>query len=79
MVMDTKLAYLLGQALAIKHAYDLPTIEKDDILLGGKYKNVPMKVTGKKKDENNQPILETTKGDRHAYGFRLQKLMPKTN
>ena len=71
-----KTAYLLGQKTA-ENELKIPGISKGDVILGGKYKNVPMEVKGVSKDENNQPVLDTTKGDRHAYGFRLKKLMPE--
>lgn len=70
-----KFAYYLGQKMAEK----LPELNKGDILLGGRFKNVPMEVKGLKKDDNNQPVVETNKGDRKAFPFRLQKTMPDTS
>jgi hypothetical protein len=61
----------------LKNAYEFPSIEKGDIILTGKYKNVPAKVTGKSTDDANQPVLSTTKGERHVHSFRLKKLMGK--
>ena len=49
-----------------------------DIILVGKYRNVPAEVKGFEKDKNNQPVAATTKGKRNLYNFRIQKLMPKS-
>lgn len=68
---------LLQTALRIKQAYQLPNIEKGDILLGGKYRNVPMEVKGMGKDLNHQPTFKTNKGERNVFPFRIEKLMPK--
>jgi hypothetical protein len=68
---------LLQTALRIKNAYTLPTLDKGDILLGGKYRNVPMEVEGMGRDENNQPTIKTNKGERSAFAFRVKKLMDK--
>lgn len=76
-----KLAYTIGKAISERIFYkvgeELPEINKGDVLLGGRFKNVSMEVEGFKTDENNQPVLETSKGDRKAFPFRIQKLMPE--
>ncbi len=43
----------------------------------GKFKNRKAIVTGFTKDENNQPVLKTTKGDQKLFKPRLVKLMPE--
>jgi len=70
-----KLAYKLGQLLAIKQAEKLPEINEGDELLGGRFKNMKMTAKGLKKDKHNQPVVETNKGDRKVFNFRMKKLM----
>jgi hypothetical protein len=56
---------------------DLPSLEKGDILLVGKFKNRKAEITGFDTDENGQPIAQTTKGDQKIFKPRVQKLMPE--
>jgi len=55
----------------------LPSIKIGDEILVGKFKNRKAVVTGFTKDENNQPVLKTTKGDQKLFKPRLVKLMPE--
>lgn len=48
-----------------------------DTILIGKFRNKRAKVKGFGKDKNNQPTVETDKGERSLYKFRINKLMPK--
>ena len=70
-----KIAYELGRLWAIKYAEQLPEINEGDTILGGRFKNIKMEVKGLKKDDNNQPVVETNKGDRKVFNFRLEKLL----
>ena len=54
-----------------------PKIEIDDEILVGKFKNRKATVTGFDVDDNNQPVLKTTKGDQKLFKPRLVKLMKK--
>jgi len=51
-------------------------IEKDDEILIGKFKNKTAIVTGFDKDDKNQPIIKTNKGDT-GLKFRIKKLIDK--
>jgi signal peptidase I len=55
---------------------ELPSLEKGDILLVGKFKNRKAEIKGFDKDENNQPVAKTTKGDQKIFKPRIAKLMP---
>jgi hypothetical protein len=55
----------------------LPSIKIGDEIMVGKFKNRKAIVTGFTKDENNQPVLKTTKGDQKLFKPRLVKLMPE--
>jgi hypothetical protein len=46
-------------------------------ILVGKFKNRKATVTGFATDENNQPVLKTTKGDQKLFKPRIVKLMDK--
>jgi len=52
----------------------LPDIEKGDTIFIGKFKNRKATVTGFKKDDHNQPVLKTTKGDTKLFKPRIDKL-----
>jgi len=49
-------------------------IEKGDVLLGGRFKNIPMTVEEFGTDENGQPTVN----GRKLLSYRIKKLMPKT-
>lgn len=55
----------------------LPTIEVGDSILIGKFKNRKAEIKDFSKDENNQPVLKTNKGDQKLFKPRIVKLMPK--
>ena len=56
-----------------------PTINVGDEVRVGKYKNKRAEVKGFTKDENNQPVLKTNKGDQKLFKPRLAKLMDPVN
>jgi|TARA_R110002074_G_scaffold243996_2_gene415761 hypothetical protein len=63
--------------MKIKDILKLPSIEIGDEILVGKFKNRKAVVTGFATDENNQPVLKTTKGDQKLFKPRIVKLMNK--
>lgn len=58
----------------IEDKLELPDIEVGDEVLVGKFKNRLAVVKGFTKDEHNQPVLKTTKGDQKLFKPRLSKL-----
>lgn len=54
---------------------DLPTIEIGDEILVGKFKNRKALIKGFTKDDHNQPVLKTNKGDQKLFKPRISKLM----
>ncbi len=58
-----------------KDTLELPDIEVGDDVLVGKFKNRRAVVKGFAKDDNNQPVLKTTKGDQKLFRPRIVKLM----
>ena len=60
-----------------KEILKLPSINIGDEILVGKFKNRRATVTGFGKDEHNQPVLKTTKGDQKLFKPRIVKLMDK--
>ena len=63
--------------MKIKDILKVPSIEIGDEILVGKFKNRKAVVTGFTTDENNQPVLKTTKGDQKLIKPRIVKLMNK--
>jgi hypothetical protein len=55
---------------------ELPDLKTGDTLLVGKFKNRRAEIKGFDKDENNQPVADTTKGDQKIFKPRIAKLMP---
>jgi len=53
----------------------LPNIEVGDEVLVGKFKNSKAIVKGFKKDDKNQPVMKTTKGDKKVFKDRHSKLV----
>lgn len=53
----------------------LPSINVGDEIRVGKFKNRKAEVTGFDKDEYNQPVLKTTKGDQKLFKPRISKLV----
>ena len=52
-------------------------IKVGDEILFGKWKNKTAVVTGFGKDDNNQPLIKTDKGEMPLYHVRIKKKMPK--
>lgn len=64
---------------AVKEGDDtlkLPDLNTGDTLLVGKFKNRRAEIKGFSKDENNQPVADTTKGDQKIFKPRIAKIMP---
>jgi len=55
--------------------FNPPSLSTGDTILVGKWKNRKAEIKGFKKDENNQPVLKTTKGDQKLFKPRISKLM----
>jgi|TARA_B110000444_G_scaffold230476_1_gene237728 hypothetical protein len=68
---------MAGVKMKIKDILQLPNIEIGDEILVGKFKNRKATVTGFAVDDNNQPVLKTTKGDQKLFKPRIVKLMDK--
>ena len=58
-------------------SYQPPTIEVGDEVKVGKFKNRKAEVKGITTDENNQPVLKTTRGDQKLFKPRISKLEDK--
>lgn len=58
-----------------EETYQPPSIDTGDEIKVGKFKNRKAEVTGFKTDDNNQPVLKTTKGDQKLFKPRITKLM----
>jgi GNAT superfamily N-acetyltransferase/5'(3')-deoxyribonucleotidase len=66
-----KLDDYIGEAETLK----LPNIDVGDEVMVGKFKNRKATVKGFDKDDNNQPVLKTNKGDQKLFKPRIRKLM----
>ena len=55
-------------------SYQPPEINVGDTVLVGKFKNRKAEVKGFTKDEHNQPVLKTNKGDQKLFKPRIAKL-----
>jgi hypothetical protein len=53
------------------------TLKVGDSIELGRFKNVSTKIKDIKKDTHGQPVIVTSKGDKKALTFRLNKLKPK--
>jgi hypothetical protein len=62
------------EILESKETLELPDIEVGDEVLVGKFKNRKAVVKGFDKDEHNQPVLKTNKGDQKLFKPRISKL-----
>ncbi len=51
-----------------------PSIDVGDEVKVGKFRNSKAIVKGFKKDDHNQPVLKTNKGDKKLFSLRLSKL-----
>ena len=56
--------------------YSNPDIKIGDVVLVGKWKNRIAIVKSFGNDQNNQPTIQTTKGEYSLYKFRINKYMP---
>jgi hypothetical protein len=56
-------------------SYTPPSLDVGDDLLIGKFKNRKARITGFAKDDHEQPVLKTTKGDQKLFKPRIPKLM----
>ena len=63
--------------MKINDVLKLPSINIGDEVLVGKFKNRKAIITGFTVDDNNQPVLKTTKGDQKLFKPRIVKLMDK--
>jgi hypothetical protein len=57
-----------------KKSYQPPEIKVGDEVKVGKFKNRRAEVKGFATDDNNQPVLKTTKGDQKLFKPRISKL-----
>lgn len=57
-----------------KDTLKLPNLEVGDEVKVGKFKNRKAEITGFTKDEHNQPVMKTTKGDQKVFKSRISKL-----
>ena len=70
-----KLDDYIGEAETLK----LPNIDVGDEVMVGKFKNRKATVKGFDKDDHNQPVLKTNKGDQKLFKPRISKLMKENN
>jgi len=56
---------------------ELPDINVGDEVKVGRFKNRKATIKGFKKDDHNQPVLKTTKGDQKLFKPRISKLEPE--
>jgi hypothetical protein len=59
----------------VEDTLTLPKIKVGDEVMVGKFKNRKAEVKGFSKDDHNQPVLNTTKGDQKLFKPRISKLM----
>lgn len=59
--------------LISKH-YSPPTLDTGDEVLVGRFKNRKAIIKGFTKDDHQQPILKTNKGDQKLFKPRISKL-----
>lgn len=68
-------AYYSESVAEAEDTLTLPKIKVGDEVMVGKFKNRKAEVKGFGKDDHNQPVLKTTKGDQKLFKPRLSKLM----
>jgi hypothetical protein len=56
----------------------LPNLKIGDEILAGKFKNRKATIKGFSKDDHNQPVLKTNKGDQKLFKPRIVKLMAES-
>lgn len=59
------------------NSYTPPRIDVGDEVKVGKFKNRKAEVQGFSKDDHNQPVLKTNKGDQKLFKPRISKLEKK--
>ena len=70
-------AYYNESVVEAEDTLTLPKISVGDEVMVGKFKNRKAEVKGFSKDDHNQPVLKTTKGDQKLFKPRISKLMDK--
>jgi hypothetical protein len=70
-------AYYNESVVEADDTLTLPKISVGDEVMVGKFKNRKAEVKGFSKDDHNQPVLKTTKGDQKLFKPRISKLMDK--
>ena len=68
-------AYYNESVVEAEDTLTLPKIKVGDEVMVGKFKNRKAEVKGFSKDDHNQPVLKTTKGDQKLFKPRISKLM----
>ena len=68
-------AYYSESVVEAEDTLTLPKIKVGDEVMVGKFKNRKAEVKGFSKDDHNQPVLNTTKGDQKLFKPRISKLM----
>ena len=64
-----------NRVVEVEDTLTLPKIKVGDEVMVGKFKNRKAEVKGFSKDDHNQPVLNTTKGDQKLFKPRISKLM----
>lgn len=72
-----KIVDIFEQKKNEKKSYSPPELNIGDEVRIGRWKNRKADITGFTKDENNQPVLKTTKGNLKLFKPRISKLLPK--
>ena len=65
-----------GKTNEDKETLELPDMVVGDEVKVGRFKNRKAEIKGFKKDDKNQPVLKTTKGDQKLFKPRISKLEP---
>ena len=68
-----------GSKVSEADTLKLPNIDVGDEVMVGKFKNRKATVKGFDKDDHNQPVLKTNKGDQKLFKPRISKLMKENN
>ena len=75
--LANQVTHSLATVAETDKSYQPPTIEVGDEVKVGKFKNRKAEVKGITTDENNQPVLKTTRGDQKLFKPRISKLEDK--
>jgi len=60
-----------------KETFAPPKLSTGDTVMVGKFKNKKATIKGFDTDDNGQPVLNTTAGDKKLFNPRISKLIPK--